>query len=58
MSLLARCVNPADMCYSEWMHVWYSLQLLYFMPIRYYTYHQRGYHYVGLLIRRPSLLEC
>jgi hypothetical protein len=30
---------------SEWMHVWYSLQLLYFMPIRYYTYHQMGYHY-------------
>ncbi|KAI5847510.1 hypothetical protein BZA05DRAFT_426577 [Tricharina praecox] len=31
--------------YPEWMHVWYSLQLLYFMPIRYYTYHQMGYHY-------------
>lgn len=49
-------VSPAQMAVptlltcvcSEWMHVWYSLQLLYFMPIRYYTYHQMGYHYVGL----------
>ncbi|KAL0639101.1 hypothetical protein Q9L58_001784 [Maublancomyces gigas] len=31
--------------YPEWVHVWYSLQLLYFMPVRYYTYHKRGYHY-------------
>ena len=26
-------------------HYWYSLQLLYFMPIRWYTYHKKGYHY-------------
>ncbi|KAF8475668.1 hypothetical protein BDZ91DRAFT_649388 [Kalaharituber pfeilii] len=31
--------------YPEWMHVWYSLQLIYFMPLRYYTYHKKGYHY-------------
>ncbi|KAF2756311.1 hypothetical protein EJ05DRAFT_477483, partial [Pseudovirgaria hyperparasitica] len=29
----------------EWFHLWYSAQILYFMPIRYYTYHKRGYHY-------------
>lgn len=29
----------------EWFHLWYTVQLLYFMPIRYYTYHKRGYHY-------------
>ncbi|RKF60437.1 putative membrane protein [Erysiphe neolycopersici] len=26
-------------------HIWYTLQLFYFMPIRYYTYQKRGYHY-------------
>ena len=31
--------------YPELFHWWYTLQLLYFMPIRYYTYHKRGYHY-------------
>lgn len=31
--------------YPEYFHYWYTLQLLYFMPIRYYTYHRRGYHY-------------
>ncbi|KAL7271243.1 hypothetical protein RUND412_006011 [Rhizina undulata] len=31
--------------YPEWVHVWYSIQLLYFMPLRYYTYHKRGYQY-------------
>lgn len=31
--------------YPESMHVWYSAQILYFMPIRFYTYHKRGYHY-------------
>jgi hypothetical protein len=29
----------------EWFPLWYSAQLLYFMPIRYYTYHKKGYHY-------------
>ncbi|KIW08916.1 hypothetical protein, variant [Verruconis gallopava] len=31
-----------------WPHLypyWYSAQLLYFMPIRFYTYHKKGYHY-------------
>lgn len=31
--------------YPEYMHWWYSVQVLYFMPIRFYTYHKRGYHY-------------
>lgn len=31
--------------YPEYMHLWYSWQVLYFMPIRYYTYHKRGMHY-------------
>jgi hypothetical protein len=29
----------------EWFPAWYTVQLLYFMPIRYYTYHKKGYHY-------------
>ncbi|KAI1336153.1 hypothetical protein F5Y15DRAFT_213930 [Xylariaceae sp. FL0016] len=31
--------------YPEWFHIWYTAQLVYFMPIRYYAYHRRGYHY-------------
>lgn len=31
--------------YPEYMTQWYSAQVLYFMPIRFYTYHKRGYHY-------------
>jgi len=31
--------------YPEYFHIWYTAQLLYFMPIRYFTYHRRGYHY-------------
>ncbi|KAK4127894.1 hypothetical protein N657DRAFT_234516 [Parathielavia appendiculata] len=31
--------------YPEWFHLWYTMQVLYFMPIRFYTYHRRGYHY-------------
>ncbi|KAL2074500.1 hypothetical protein VTL71DRAFT_8278 [Oculimacula yallundae] len=31
--------------YPELFHYWYTAQLLYFMPIRYYTYQKRGYHY-------------
>lgn len=31
--------------YPELFHWWYTAQLLYFMPIRYYTYYKRGYHY-------------
>ncbi|KAI1849486.1 hypothetical protein JX266_004981 [Neoarthrinium moseri] len=29
----------------EYFHLWYTAQLVYFMPIRYYSYHRRGYHY-------------
>lgn len=31
--------------YPQFMHLWYSWQVLYFLPIRYYTYHKRGMHY-------------
>ncbi|KAI9675110.1 MAG: hypothetical protein M1817_001518 [Caeruleum heppii] len=31
--------------YPELMIYWYTAQMCYFMPIRYYTYHKRGYHY-------------
>ncbi|KAI9818350.1 MAG: hypothetical protein M1826_001412 [Phylliscum demangeonii] len=31
--------------YPQYVHVWYTLQMLYFMPIRGVSYHQRGYHY-------------
>ncbi|KAL6862365.1 hypothetical protein J3F83DRAFT_746073 [Trichoderma novae-zelandiae] len=31
--------------FPEWFHIWYTVQLLYFMPIRIFTYHRRGYHY-------------
>ncbi|RKU45955.1 hypothetical protein DL546_005044 [Coniochaeta pulveracea] len=29
----------------EYFQYWYTVQILYFMPIRFYTYHKRGYHY-------------
>ncbi|KAI9866353.1 MAG: hypothetical protein M1813_001475 [Trichoglossum hirsutum] len=31
--------------YPDWFHIWYTLQFVYFMPLRIYTYHKRGYHY-------------
>lgn len=31
--------------FPEVFHIWYTLQLFYFMPIRYYTYQKQGYHY-------------
>lgn len=31
--------------YPEYFYFWYTGQLLFFMPIRYYKYHKRGYHY-------------
>lgn len=31
--------------FPEYFHLWYTAQLLYFMPIRFFTYHRRGYHY-------------
>ena len=29
----------------EYFYYWYTVQIMYFMPIRAYTYHRRGYHY-------------
>ena len=29
----------------EYFHLWYTAQLVYFMPIRVFLYHRRGYHY-------------
>ncbi|KAL8823481.1 MAG: hypothetical protein Q9191_005814 [Dirinaria sp. TL-2023a] len=31
--------------HPEMFYYWFTAQLCYFMPIRYYTYHARGYHY-------------
>ncbi|QIW97223.1 hypothetical protein AMS68_002741 [Peltaster fructicola] len=31
--------------YPEWFHIWYTVQLAYFMPIRWYNYHKIGLHY-------------
>jgi hypothetical protein len=31
--------------YPEYFHIWYTVQLLYFMPLRFYTYYKRGYNY-------------
>ena len=31
--------------HPDLFYYWFTLQLCYFMPIRYYTYHKRGYHY-------------
>lgn len=31
--------------YPTYFHYWFTGQLLYFMPIRFYTYHKKGYHY-------------
>ena len=31
--------------HPEHFYFWFTAQFLYFMPIRYYTYHKRGYHY-------------
>ncbi|KAI1469980.1 uncharacterized protein F4812DRAFT_450321 [Daldinia caldariorum] len=31
--------------FPEYFHIWYTVQLIYYMPIRFYTYRKRGYHY-------------
>jgi hypothetical protein len=31
--------------YPEYFYIWFSVQLAYFMPIRFFRYHQIGYHY-------------
>jgi hypothetical protein len=32
-------------CHPDLFPHWYTAQLLYFMPIRFLTYHKKGYHY-------------
>lgn len=50
----------------EKLPVWYTGQMIYYMPLRYFSYHRRGYHYfiadlcywVNLLVfRRDSYLN-
>ena len=31
--------------YPQYFHIWYTAQLIYFMPIRFFTYRRIGYHY-------------
>lgn len=31
--------------FPERFYYWFTGQLLYYLPVRYYTYHQKGYHY-------------
>lgn len=31
--------------FPQYFYIWFSVQLVYFMPIRYYEYHKKGYHY-------------
>ncbi|KAF2867988.1 hypothetical protein BDV95DRAFT_630908 [Massariosphaeria phaeospora] len=31
--------------HPEFFPWWYTVQLLYFMPLRFYAYHKKGYHY-------------
>ena len=31
--------------FPQYFHLWYTAQLLYFMPLRFIAYHRRGYHY-------------
>lgn len=50
VSFIAGCMNIFISGYligtrPEWFHYWYAAQLIYFMPIRFVTYHQRGMHY-------------
>lgn len=50
VSFIAGVVNIFISAYligshPEYFYMWYSLQLAYFMPIRYYLYHRKGYHY-------------
>ena len=50
VSFIAGCMNIFISGYligahPEWFHYWYAAQLIYFMPIRFVTYHSRGMHY-------------
>ncbi|KAI9714097.1 MAG: hypothetical protein M1828_001218 [Chrysothrix sp. TS-e1954] len=31
--------------FPSWFHIWYTIQIAYFYPIRFITYHKKGYHY-------------
>ncbi|GAB7358416.1 hypothetical protein MBLNU230_g2483t1 [Neophaeotheca triangularis] len=31
--------------FPEYFHIWYTVQLAYFMPVRWYKYHKIGFHY-------------
>ncbi|RCI13720.1 hypothetical protein L249_8153 [Ophiocordyceps polyrhachis-furcata BCC 54312] len=31
--------------YPQYFHIWYTAQLIYFLPVRFFTYHRQGYHY-------------
>ncbi|PFH58174.1 hypothetical protein XA68_14078 [Ophiocordyceps unilateralis] len=31
--------------FPQYFHIWYTAQLVYFMPLRFFTYHRQGYHY-------------
>jgi hypothetical protein len=45
--------------------IWYTGQMIYYMPLRYFSYHRRGYHYfiadlcywVNLLVPTPECLN-
>ena len=43
----------------QYFYWWYTVQLVYFMPIRFYTYHRKGYHYfLADLCYFVNLLAC
>lgn len=31
--------------FPQYFHIWYTAQIAYFYPVRWFTYHKRGYHY-------------
>ena len=44
--------------FPEYFHHWYTAQLFYLLPIRWYTYHQRGYHFFLPDLCYIVSLEC
>ncbi|EME48577.1 hypothetical protein DOTSEDRAFT_67580 [Dothistroma septosporum NZE10] len=50
VSFVTACLNIFISAYligafPEYFHYWYTAQLTYFMPLRWYKYHKIGYHY-------------
>lgn len=50
VSFVTACLNIFISAYligafPEYFHYWYTIQLIYFMPLRWYKYHKIGYHY-------------